>query len=116
MCIRDRRIYANPKVRADAGCVALARGPIVYCMEEADNGENLAALRLPRDSGVYVSVGKDKRIGDVPVLEAQGIRLRSDDALYSGKPPVEEEVSLTAVPYYTWGNRGAGGMRVWIHE
>lgn len=114
--MEPRRIYANPKVRADAGCVALARGPIVYCMEEADNGENLAALRLPRDSGVYVSVGKDKRIGDVPVLEAQGIRLRSDDALYSGKPPVEEEVSLTAVPYYTWGNRGAGGMRVWIHE
>ena len=37
---------ANPKVRADAGKVAIQRGPIVYCMEEVDNGSNLSALSI----------------------------------------------------------------------
>lgn len=37
---------ANPKVRADAGKVAIQRGPIVYCVEEVDNGSNLSALSI----------------------------------------------------------------------
>ena len=102
-----------PRSTRMPGCVALARGPIVYCMEEADDEGGRGGPWLPRGfRRVCLCGGKDKHpIGDVPVLEAQEIRLRSDDALYSGKPPVEEEVSLTAVPYYTWGrNLGTGSI------
>ena len=38
-----RLIYANPRLRENEGMVCVSRGPIVYCLEEADNGENLAA-------------------------------------------------------------------------
>ena len=46
--MRPRRVYANPKVSADAGRIALQRGPLVYCAEEADNGK---ALLIPFASG-----------------------------------------------------------------
>lgn len=111
-----RRIYADARVRADAGCVALARGPVVYCVEETDNGGNLAALRLPRTAQLRVCPGGDARLGGVPVLQAEALRLLPGDTLYRDEPPAQQETTLTAVPYYTWGNRGPGGMRVWVRE
>lgn len=44
-----RKVFANKRVRADAGCVALMRGPIVYCFEGVDNGTDIQALRIPRE-------------------------------------------------------------------
>ncbi len=110
-----RRLYANANVRADAGCVALARGPVVYCFEEADNGPQLASLRVSRASAIGVETAGGVLDG-MPVLTVQGERMTSSEALYSDEPPKAEPAALKAVPYFAWGNRGAGGMRVWMHE
>ncbi|MCL2362067.1 MAG: glycoside hydrolase family 127 protein [Defluviitaleaceae bacterium] len=109
--MEPKRIYANSMVRAAAGCVALQRGPIVYCLEEVDNHPNLAALRLPRTSKL-----KAIQHNGITVLEADGLRLEAEAALYSDVPPKTQPVTLRAVPYYYWGNRKPGGMRVWIQE
>jgi DUF1680 family protein len=45
-------------VRHQAGQVALQRGPLVYCLEQADNGEALHNLQLPRDARFTVFEGK----------------------------------------------------------
>ncbi|MCL2285909.1 MAG: glycoside hydrolase family 127 protein, partial [Firmicutes bacterium] len=111
-----RRIYANTNVRANVGCVAVMRGPLVYCLEEVDNGSNLSALRLPRASEITAKTENIEFVGNVVVLEAEGTRLQSCDELYSTTPPESKPALLRAVPYYTWGNRVSGGMRVWIHE
>ena len=43
------RLYAHPNVRMDVGRVALRRGPLIYCVEEADNpGGPVQRLTLPR--------------------------------------------------------------------
>ncbi|TGV96317.1 glycoside hydrolase family 127 protein, partial [Mesorhizobium sp. M2E.F.Ca.ET.154.01.1.1] len=42
------RVFANPQVRQDIGRVALARGPLIYCVEETDNGAGLHRIALPR--------------------------------------------------------------------
>ena len=43
------RLYAHPNVRMDIGRVALRRGPLIYCVEEADNpGQPVQTLELPR--------------------------------------------------------------------
>lgn len=42
--MKARFVYANPKVRADEGKACIMRGPLVYCLEETDNGENLSSL------------------------------------------------------------------------
>ncbi|MFR3778853.1 MAG: hypothetical protein ACLTW6_09265 [Enterobacter sp.] len=47
-----RRVYGNPQVRQQAGKVALQRGPLIYCLEEADNGANLHNLSLPQGQRV----------------------------------------------------------------
>lgn len=44
-----RRVYGNPQVRQQAGKVAIQRGPLVYCLEEADNGAGLHNLTLPAE-------------------------------------------------------------------
>lgn len=113
--LQPRRLYANTNVRADAGCVALARGPVVYCFEEADNGPQLASLRVSRASAISVETAGGV-LGGLPALTVQGERMTSSAALYSEEPPKAEPAVLRAVPYFAWGNRGAGGMRVWMHE
>lgn len=106
---------ANPKVRADAGKVCLMRGPVVYCLEEYDNGENLSALRILPDGQI-----KEIRAFGLPAetiaLRLEGMReIESEnDVLYKPYAPSERQVKLTAVPYAVWGNREPGEMSVWI--
>ena len=42
--------------------------------------------------------------------------MKGTDALYSEERPAKEKAVLTAIPYYTWANRGENQMRVWMHE
>lgn len=112
------RVYAHPQVRDDAGRTALQRGPLVYCLEEVDNGANLEAVRLPREADLRPEWRPDL-LGGVMVLRGTARRLDSQpwgDTLYTAEPPVERPVELTAVPYYAWANRGPGDMLVWVRE
>ena len=110
------RVWANPKVRADSGCAALMRGPIVYCFEEADNGPDLMELRMPRESEITEVPAEFPGFGKICALEVEGLRLRGNDSLYSTEPFTAEPALLRAIPYFLWGNREAGGMRVWLNE
>ena len=116
LCMEPRRIYANTKVRANAGYTALMRGPLVYCFEECDNGADLSALRLPRSAVLSTEKKRIDFIEDAIVLKAEGFRMESNDELYSDTPPNQKSTTLTAVPYFAWGNRENGGMRIWILE
>src|SRR5262249_53945563 len=44
------RVYADPRVKADVGRVALQRGPVVYCLEGVDNDGKPRSFVLPRDA------------------------------------------------------------------
>ena len=48
------RLYAHPDVRMDVGRVALRRGPLIYCVEETDNGGPVQQLTLPRKAPLAV--------------------------------------------------------------
>lgn len=111
-----RKVYANQNVREDAGCVALLRGPIVYCLEGVDNGKMLQSLRIPRDLNAVPYVCEDGVLRGNVLLRIEGWRMVGGQELYSEKRPVREKAVLTAIPYYTWANRGENQMRVWILE
>lgn len=111
-----RRVYANTAVRADAGCVAIVCGPLVYALEGVDNGADVSALRMPRDAKLNILAYDPTLLGGIRPITADGIRETSTDALYADTPPAEEAVTLRAIPYYAWGNRGETSMRVWIRE
>ena len=113
-----RKIYANTKVREDVGCVALMRGPVVYCFEGVDNGEQLQALYVNRELDATVVNGEGELFSGMSLLDVAGKRLiySGGAELYSEEEPVFEPVKLRAVPYFAWGNRGLNQMRVWMHE
>ncbi len=111
-----KNMYANPKVREDAGCAAVRRGPFVYCFEGIDNGDCLQAMRLPEVLTEYketiIAEGVLKGISKV---EIPGWQLRESDQLYSEHPFEMDRKILQAIPYYAWGNRGKNQMRVWMN-
>jgi len=112
------RVRAHPEVRATSGKVAIMRGPIVYCLEEVDNGPNLAQIVLPRDAELEVE-GKDPDLGGAVTLSGVAFRTGTagwGDALYAPAEYERKEVTIKAVPYYTWCNRKPGEMAVWICE
>lgn len=113
-----RRMFANPKVSKDVGKVAIQRGPLVYCLEEVDNGKGLQQLYLPADSQLKVVSKRDKLMG-IMEIQAQGLRLVNEgkEELYTATPQYSyTPVLLTYIPYYTWANRGENEMTVWVHH
>jgi len=119
MFLQPRLIKANPRVDAVRGSVALEYGPFVYCLEEADN-QAINLLDVQIDPGVKVEpIWRDDLLNGVNVLTLSG-KVFGEDIdelpLYTthGKTNLFKKINLNAVPYYTWANRGAGQMRVWI--
>lgn len=113
-----QRVYAHPQVRADAGLVALQRGPVVYCVEATDNPWPLHRLMLPRDAACTARHAPDL-LGGVTVIEAEALVEVSGDwrgKLYSTIPGSRQPARLTAIPYCVWDNREPGAMRVWLRE
>ncbi len=114
------RVYAHPAVIMDAGRVALKRGPLVYCLEEADNpGGFVQRLKLSRDAELRSTTRSDL-FGGIVTLSASGAAIRPGDwsSLYRSRPAAEEPATLTALPYYLWakprpgldGGLGARGL------
>ncbi|HEY6498939.1 MAG TPA: beta-L-arabinofuranosidase domain-containing protein [Streptosporangiaceae bacterium] len=103
LTVPDRRVDA---VR---GCAAIERGPLVYCLEQADQpaGEldDLAVLDGPlRDTAAAVP-----GVGETVLIEADAARV-AGAAGAAGPDPV----TVTAIPYFQWDNRDGRAMRVWI--
>ena len=102
----------------DAGKAALMRGPLVYCLEEADNGKDLAKIRVDPDCkavpGPDISGGERS----IPSLKAQAFRVsETEEEAWLYREFREESLEpfeIRAVPYCMWNNRGVGEMRVWL--
>lgn len=97
-----------------AGKTALTRGPLVYCLEETDNGPQLWNLSV--NAGAVETCMQPDLLGGVTVLTCDGVRESTGDALYSDEPASCAAARLTFVPYYAWGNRGKGEMSVWVRR
>ena len=116
--IKLKKVYANPKVSADTGKVALMRGPVVYCLEEADNGPFLNPIRLGPVDTMMVFNDKELPYDELAVI-LEGEREELDG--WEGKLYRQEKcsfvrVKVKAVPYHSWGNRKPGEMLVWIGD
>lgn len=111
-----RRVYANPLVRADAGCVAFMRGPVVYAFEGIDNGEALQTFRIPREGKAEILPYDPELLGGIVALKIPALQKEIPESLYLGQPCLEKPVTLKAIPYYAWSNRGLTHMRVWMEE
>ena len=89
-------VAADPRVKEDEGLRAIQRGPVVYCLEEADNAEGFDSLFLTENTRFETSALPDKLGGIMEISAVNGAG------------------HLTYIPYYAWDNRAPGKMKVWI--
>lgn len=115
-----RVIEAHPRVDAVRGCVALARGPLIYCLEQADLDSGIALDDVCLDGSSAIAVERDDIVGVPVALSASGtVSAQHGNVLYpehgeSRRKAGHPRLSLLAVPYFRWANRSPGAMRVWI--
>ena len=115
-------VEANPRVDATRGCLAIQRGPLVYCLEAVDNSDaSLMDVQIDETAPLEACWRENLLPEGVMAVEAGGRELQDkgwQGRLYrpAGKEsdPGGKLVALTAIPYYAWANRSIRGMRVWI--
>ena len=104
-------IEANPKVQDDSGRYAVTRGPIVYCMEGVDNGENLRDITILDNGNFALEKGS---LIPAPVILIDAERRRNTDRLYCIKNDERIPFKAKLIPYFAFANRGESDMIVWM--
>ncbi|WP_449462167.1 glycoside hydrolase family 127 protein [Tardisphaera miroshnichenkoae] len=110
------KLIANPRVLDDRGSVALKRGPLVYCVEQAGNDFDPWDLAI-RTGDEFTAEDASVNGMKIKVVKGKGIALRTRDLTYERKETEDHKgvpVNFTAVPYYAWANREPGPMIVWV--
>ncbi len=124
------RVKAHPNVQANRGRVALQRGPLVYCLEQADHSVPVRHITLPDDATLAAKKVEPQALGFPPdplpaLVVLEGEALAADpsvwqNALYRRACPPKgasgdrRRVPIRAVPYFAWDNRAPGEMVVWL--
>ncbi|MFI5016067.1 MAG: glycoside hydrolase family 127 protein [Hyphomicrobiales bacterium] len=119
--------WTAPDERIDAlrGCVALERGPLVYCFEACDQatGTDLDDVAVDPDPAGLEEVEMPGSLGGIVALRCRGVRRDAPavpwpyrPAAASGETQAEQSLSLLAIPYFAWANRERGAMRVWVPQ
>jgi len=113
-------LVPHPRIDALRGCVALQRGPLVYCFESHDQLDDLELLDVQVLTGAPLAATAVPMLGGIQSISVSGQVVKPDwqESLY--KPAAEllptmlSPMRLTAIPYFAWGNRGMRSMRVWV--
>jgi len=105
-----QKVTARPELKQDNNRVALQRGPVVYCIEGADNDGKAWNVIIPEgtkfETEDYKVLNEPVKAitASVPVVSIKG----------DGTSLATEMKKITAIPYYTWANRGRNEMQVWL--
>lgn len=105
-----RRVAAHDSVAADRGRIALQRGPLVYAAEWTDNPNGKVRNLMLPDSAKVTADWRPDLLGGVTIIRSSAAALAYD----ADGRVTKQEQQFTAIPYYTWANRGPGQMTVWI--
>lgn len=106
-----RKITVHPNVENDRGKLAYQRGPLVYCFEDKDNGKDWMFDHFISSDASVESQFEEKLLGGVVTLSMKGNKV-----IQSGNARTIESVTLKAIPYYAWNNRGTSNMLIWMPD
>jgi len=105
-----KMVKSRPELKQNDSRIALQRGPLVYCVEGTDNNGKAWNIVVPETTAFTEHPLK--------VMEEETVSLQAvvpvivTDAL--GTTVRTEKKTITAIPYYTWNNRGRTEMQVWL--
>jgi DUF1680 family protein len=103
-----RRVRANDNVQDDRGKLALERGPIVYCLEGADQKDSTVFNKFILQKTAVSAAYDGNLLGGVVVLSGAAKQVETDGDV--------SDITFRAIPYAAWCNRGSGQMEVWIPQ
>jgi DUF1680 family protein len=116
-----RLTVADRRVDAVRGCVAIERGPLVYCLEHTDQSTATVLEDVAIVGTDLAEEWRDDLLGGVMTVRVAGaVHAQPPASLYrDAATPAEpvsaaEPIDLVAVPYALWANREVGAMRVWV--
>ncbi len=105
-----KQVVARPEVSQDQDRVALQRGPVVYCVEGADNGNQAWNMIVPEKTTFTTTFKPDLLDGITTIqFESPTIEVGGD-----GTTVATAKKTVTAIPYYSWCNRGQNAMQIWL--
>jgi len=117
--LAPRLLESNPLTEQTRNHVAVARGPLVYCLESPDLPPGVRFTEVALPAGIRLSARFDRQLlGGVVVLEGEARRI--PEAQWKGllyrtlRPTPPEPVRIRLIPYYAWANRGLSQMTVWL--
>ena len=110
-----RYVRSNPNVRYNVRKACLFRGPVLYCLEENDNGKYLNKFVIDADNS-FDEVNDKISSENIISLNTKGYKFEDTNDLYLENKPNLTETSLKYIPYYCWSNRGENEMLVWVNE
>jgi uncharacterized protein len=115
--VSPRLTYPSRRIDALRGTVAVERGPLVYCFEQADHGE-VSIEDLAVTSSGLAEQPAAALLGESVAVTVPAVHLPpAVPQAYPGRPDVPaggEPASAVAIPYFQWDNRDGGPMRVWL--
>ncbi len=119
--LTPRFVEAHPHIESAWGCVAIERGPVVYCLEHADHPQ-VSVFDVEADTSAPLRAAHvPDLLGGVTVIRGSGAAV--DTSPWNGRlygplgtsaAAARRPIEFVAIPYYAWANRGPGAMRVWI--
>ncbi len=108
--LTPRFIMANPKIHSAIGRCAVARGPVIYCLEGKDNEAHIESIYLDTNSIIVQGVNKEL---NVPTLTLDAYYAPQINTLYAPLNIRLEKTKATLIPFYAFANRGESPMQVW---
>ncbi len=97
--VKTRRVIADERIKYNRNKTALMAGPVLYCLEKADNPD-IEKVRLN-------NYQKMRRVYEPELLGGTWVvRGAAKDG----------GTQFTAIPYYKWSNRGENIMKVWLEN
>lgn len=105
-----KKIIARDELKQDNDRMALQRGLLIYCFEDADNNGKAWNFIMPVNANFKVDNFKVKEesiialVSNLPVVNVN----------VAGTALTTDIQQVKAIPYYTWCNRGSNPMQVWL--
>ena len=103
-------VAASDSVRQNRDRLAIQRGPLLYCVEGADNPEGVWNLKMNPGAGWTAKPARMQGEYYLSLTASLPAAVPSTD----GAQIVWKDRPVTAIPYYLWANRGANDMQVWL--
>ena len=105
-----RKVGSRPEIKENTARIALQRGPVIYCVEGADNNGKVWNIVSSQESSWKI---EPYNVVDEPIVSlVASLPVVEVDKVVNRIQMINKPVR--AIPYYTWCNRGSNPMQIWL--